>query len=512
MTENVTLIWCFCAALAIVLAALCGFAWVIDRRDRASLMLCILGFATAVAAYCELCMMHSRTTAEYGEWLRWYHIPVGSALVAMLLFVYFYLGSGRVWLLWTIIVARVVILLVNFSVEPNFNFSNIASLRQIRVFGEQISAIGVATPREWVWFANASWILVVAYLVDAIVQRRRKGGNDSQRKVVAAGVGIVFPLFSTIVYTQSIVVGVLSAPVSCLPWFLGALVMMAAELGRDFVVSRRARLEVAELRSTLAQVERVSLMAQLASSLSHELSQPLTATVTNVKAGLRHLEAEKPDLEELRAILNDIGSDHGRSAKILEGMRRLFKHRRVEMQLLSVEQLVRDVVSLVGPEMKNRNVVLRVNIPAGLPLMAGDPVQLTQVLLNLLMNSLHALASSPSGERRIDVEARADRASQEVEIAVQDSGPGIPAGDAGQLFEPFYTTKPEGTGIGLALARTIIEAHGGRLWCDAGREGGGAVFRFTLRQGEPQPASLPFEQARPIAKEIGDQGTSPASA
>jgi signal transduction histidine kinase len=134
-----------------------------------------------------------------------------------------------------------------------------------------------------------------------------------------------------------------------------------------------------------------------------------------------------------------------------------------------------------------KGVALRTIVQPGLPRVFADRVHFTQVLLNLVMNSVHALQSSPADSRRIVVEARAADTKGDVEIAVRDSGPGIPAATADQLFKPFFTTKNEGTGIGLALSRTIIEAHGGRLWYDDTRQGGGAVFRFTLR-GEPNLA------------------------
>jgi hypothetical protein len=176
--ETVTILWSLGGAVALTLAVVCGLVWVIERRDLASLMLCILGVATAASAYCELRLMHAATAAEFGEWLRWYLLPVGLSLIAMLLFVHYYLGTGRVWLLSTLVVARAVIVLVNFWVRPNFNFSSIDSLRSVTLFGEQISAVGIAVPSERQWFAVVSLILLMVYLLDAAVQRWHKGGKD----------------------------------------------------------------------------------------------------------------------------------------------------------------------------------------------------------------------------------------------------------------------------------------------------------------------------------------------
>jgi signal transduction histidine kinase len=163
-------------------------------------------------------------------------------------------------------------------------------------------------------------------------------------------------------------------------------------------------------------------------------------------------------------------------------MRQLFKTREIDVQAIGLEDVLHDVVTLIRSEMSSKHVALRLVIQPGLPRVFGDPVHLTQVLLNLLMNSVQAMQSLPHDARHIVVEAHSDGAKREVEIVVQDSGTGIPAGIADQLFTTFFTTKAEGTGIGLALSRTIIEAHGGRIWCDKTAKSGGAVFRFTLRQ------------------------------
>jgi signal transduction histidine kinase len=434
-------------------------------------------------------------------------------LVAMLLFVHYYLGTGRVWLMWTVILARSAQVLVNFLVHPNFGFSEIVSLRSVSLFGEQVSTIGVAIPSGRQWFAVASSILLTAYLVDAAAQAWLKGTRETRRKAIAVSLCIGFPWLFNVTYTQLIVLGVLQVPVSNLPWFVGALLVMAFELGRDFILSRRERLELAKLRNQLAHVDRVSLLGQLASTLAHELAQPLAATSANVDAALVQIGAKKPDLEELRSILGDIGSDHLRASKIINRMRELFKRHSIEMQPLSLEEVVQDVVSLVRPEATSKHVVLTLLMEPGLPRIFGDRVHLSQVLLNLLMNSIHAVQSCPLDARRIVIEARANYAKGEVEIIVRDSGPGIPDNMIDEVFKPFFTTKSEGMGMGLALSRTIIEAHGGRLWTDHMSQQGGAVFRFTLqRVVEPRPASLPVTNPDRMPEAIGSHRTSPTSA
>jgi signal transduction histidine kinase len=507
--ETVTILWSSWAAVAMTLALVCGVVWLIERRDLASLMLCILGIATAGAAYIELGLMHSAAVEEYVGWLRWYSAPIVLALVSQLLFVHYYLGTGRLWLMWTVIFARLIVALANFVVYPNFNFSSISSLRHVLLFGDQVStiAVAVASPRQL--FAVASLLLWAAYLIDAAVQRWLKGGKESRRKALAVSLGIIAPMMVTTLYTQLLVFGVAQAPVSNTPWFLAALVMMAFELGRDFILSRRERVELAELRNQLAQAERVSLLGQLASALSHELSQPLTATITNVDAAEAHLKRGKSNLDVLQPILDDIRNDHRRAAEILSRMRQLFKKRTIEMQPIGLEDVLHDVVTLVQSETVSKHVALRLVMQPGLPQVLGDRVHLTQVLLNLLMNSVQAMQSLPRDARHIVVEACADDAKREVVISVRDSGPGISADIVDQLFKPFFTTKAEGTGIGLALSRTIIEAHGGRLWCDNIAEPGGAIFRFTLRQAPGSEYSID-KALSPVLNQGGPPREAPA--
>ncbi len=229
------------------------------------------------------------------------------------------------------------------------------------------------------------------------------------------------------------------------------------------------------------------MMGQLASGLAHEINQPLAAILRNAEAAELFLQDPSPDLDEVRAILTDIRLDDERAGNVIDGMRKLLSRRTVATERLDVGSLVGDVAALVRVDAATRHVKLDLGVADDLPRILGDRVQLQQVLLNLILNGMDALNGAGPEDRYVRVTAGLDSAGM-VELAVVDGGAGIPTARLGQIFEPFFTTKPDGMGMGLAISRTIIEAHRGRLWAE-NQDDGGAVFRCTLPTAELQPKS-----------------------
>jgi signal transduction histidine kinase len=445
-------------------------------------MLCGLGLAAAAAAYIELRLMHASTPAEYGELFRWYHVPIFLVIVSQTLFIRDYLGTGSAWLFWAVILTRCVVLIVDFSVDPNFNFLSITALNQISLFGEQVTVIQSAVIRiGWQLFSLASLFLLMAYAIDAAVRRWRVADRESKRKASAIVLSIAIPMLSAFVYAGLLLVRSNRAPVTDLPWFLCTLLLTVIEVGRNFVIGRRAMDQVAELQSQLARTERVSIAGQLASALAHELVQPLSANVLNASTALMYLQLETPNMEELRAVLRDIDRETQRGAEVINRMRQFIKLRTIVMEPLRIEDVVNDVVSMAHLDAITNKVTLSLLMPPDLPRVLGDRVHLCQVLINLLMNSIHAVQSRPFDARRVVVEARVAHGG--VQIEVRDSGPGISEDVAAKLFTPFFTTKSDGMGIGLALSKTIIEAHGGHMWFERMNNHDGAMFCFTLQRG-----------------------------
>jgi PAS domain S-box-containing protein len=255
---------------------------------------------------------------------------------------------------------------------------------------------------------------------------------------------------------------------------------------RDVTARKQAEQETLLLRQEIAHAGRVSMMGQLASGLAHEINQPLASILRNAEAAELFLQHPSPDLDEIRAILSDIRSDDERAGQVIDRMRGLLKRKTLDTEPLDVGALVDDVAALVRIDAATRQVKLDVDVPADLPHVRGDRVQIQQVLLNLILNGMDAVHGTRFEDRRVDVTARLDGA-QLIEIAVGDAGHGIPADTLARIFDPFFTTKPNGLGIGLAVSRTIVEAHSGRLWAE-NRNGGGAAFRFTLPIAEDSAA------------------------
>ena len=241
---------------------------------------------------------------------------------------------------------------------------------------------------------------------------------------------------------------------------------------------RRSEMEGQRLLQDLAHVGRVSTMGELTASLAHELNQPLTAILSNAQAAQRILHAGGADLAEIREILGDIVEDDKRAGDVIRRLRGFLKKGQLEFSTLDVGELVSQVARLVSSDAIIRNVVIRLDLAIGLPPVGGDRVQLQQVVLNLLMNGLDAMRESDAGERTLVLRTfMASPAS--VVVAVTDSGVGIKEANLEQVFHAFYTTKPDGLGMGLAIARSIVEAHGGQLDARSNPEGG-TTFSFTL--------------------------------
>lgn len=246
----------------------------------------------------------------------------------------------------------------------------------------------------------------------------------------------------------------------------------------DITQEKEIASTVQRQRDELAHVVRINTIGELAGSLAHELNQPLTAILSNAQAAQRFLAADPTSLEEVRAILQDIVIDDKRAGDVIRRVRDLVRNGNIEIAPLDLETILRDVVKLIHTDaiLHNVNVVLQVD--PGARRVYGDKVQFQQVLLNLLLNAFQAMKLCPMNERQVTVRTGPSK-DHKVMIAVRDCGEGLKSDQLDKIFQPFYTTKDNGLGLGLAISRSIVEAHGGRLWAQNNPDRG-ATICFTV--------------------------------
>ncbi len=245
----------------------------------------------------------------------------------------------------------------------------------------------------------------------------------------------------------------------------------------DISAGKRAEEALRQAQADLARVNRVTTMGELTASLAHELNQPIAAAITNANTCLRWLTRDHPDVEEARAAVMRIAKDGTRAAEIISRIRLLFKKGTPQRELVDVNEVIREMIVLLGGETTRYSISARTELAADLPQVMGDRVQLQQVLMNLMINGIDAM-KDVDGTRELSIKSQPAE-NEQLLVSVSDTGVGLPPQQADQIFNAFFTTKPHGTGMGLRISRSIVESHGGRLWA-ADNLPRGARFYFTL--------------------------------
>jgi len=256
------------------------------------------------------------------------------------------------------------------------------------------------------------------------------------------------------------------------------LVLAALAVTRDLTDRVRESEALQEAQAELAHVTRVMTLGELTASIAHEVNQPLAAIVADANASLHWLAASPPDLGSVREALDAIVKDGHRASEVIHRIRQLATKTSPQKARLDMNDVIRDVVPLIGTETRSHEVSVRIDLAPALPPVLADRVQLQQVLINLVMNGIEAMASIDGRSRELVIRSQPGD-DDHVVVAVQDAGVGIDAQKTDQLFSAFYTTKPDGMGMGLSISRSIIEAHGGRLWATPNPDHG-ATFHFAL--------------------------------
>ena len=251
-----------------------------------------------------------------------------------------------------------------------------------------------------------------------------------------------------------------------------------SKITRDLTERKQAERALQEAKAEMAHMARVTTMGELAASIAHEINQPLSAIVNNANASTRMLASQPPDLEEVRLAVADIASAGTRAAEVISRIRTFLKKKVPGKGQVDINQVIREVLALTVGELEKHHVSVRTELLSGLAPVQGDRVQLQQVILNLIMNGIEAMISVSDRQRVLMIRSQPDD-SGGVLVNVQDSGAGLDPKNMGHVFDTFFTTKPSGMGMGLPISRSIVEAHGGRLWLTP-NDGQGVTLQFTL--------------------------------
>jgi PAS domain S-box-containing protein len=246
----------------------------------------------------------------------------------------------------------------------------------------------------------------------------------------------------------------------------------------DITDRKQAELEAKQRRDELSHLSRVALIGEMSASIAHELNQPLAGIVSNAGAGQRFIDRGKLDLQEMRELLADIGADARRASDVVRGIRGMIKKEQMGRQPIRLNDIVTNVVHILGSDALLHSCSLRTSLETNLPMVEADPVQIQQVLINLVLNAFDTMRNTPVSKRKVEITTQ-QNTDGTVRVSVRDHGVGISPETRSRLFEQFFTTKAEGLGMGLAIARSIIEAHAGNIDAE-NAEGGGARFHFTL--------------------------------
>jgi C4-dicarboxylate-specific signal transduction histidine kinase len=246
----------------------------------------------------------------------------------------------------------------------------------------------------------------------------------------------------------------------------------------DITARKQAELDAQRDRAELSHLSRVALMGEMSASIAHELNQPLAGILSNAAAGQRFIDRGDVDLREIREVLGDIVADGRRASDVIRGIRSMVKKEKMVRRSVDVNEVVVDALRMASSDALLHSCQLETALDPNLPAIDGDPVQLQQVLLNLAINAFDAMRDTPVSRRKVVIATQANRDGT-VRTSVRDYGVGVPEEMQDRLFDPFFSTKAEGLGMGLAIVRSIVESHGGKITTE-NAEGGGARFEFVL--------------------------------
>ncbi len=466
-----TLLWSMCAAAFFMLGMIQVITWYQRHWQFAYLLSFSMAAAASVNALFELSMMFTTDAERYQVFFTLHTICVFFVLISLILFIRSYLGAGSNWILVAIITLWSIELLgLALSPEGPMFLEILEIVRAETFWGETFNLARFETsPLKYA--TDAASVLVLIYLMQSTLLAWRKGIR--QRALVVGGGAVLFIMIAGI-HTPLVDAGVVRTPYMISFAFLAIVAALTFQFISE---AERDRKDLQRMRREMERLTRIGLLGEVAAGIAHELTQPLTAILSNAQAARRFLALENPDLDEVRDIVDDIIDDDKRAGSVIHGLRAMFNRDETLPGAARVNDAIRLVSKILTGELRTNNVKLETELAQNLPAVIGDEIQIQQVLMNLMLNAMQAMSETLDHARRIVV--RTVPADGEVLISVADTGPGISADALPRLFEPFYTMRQDGLGVGLAICSRIVERHGGRIWAETNSDVG-AIFKFTL--------------------------------